>query len=136
MKANELKIGNLIHCVLLGTSKVLELRNDGISICNPNNDLNAYFIPNKDLHRIEPIPLTEEWLLRLGFIEYDRMRDLKFFNYKDNLDDRYWNICLSESECLFAFNHLTWDDSFKIKSVNQLQNLYFALTGQELKFDG
>jgi len=70
----------------------------------------------------EPIPLTEEWLIRFG-IAYDGQVS----------DNTYWynrrNKCLCEdysegdggthiiAECLY---------------VHQLQNLYFYLTGQEL----
>lgn len=81
-----------------------------------------------EYHEIEPISLTEEWLLKFGFVEID--------------DDGLWG---HPSEELFQlqskylegegkFNHI-WDASYTeapIEFVHHLQNLYFALTGEEL----
>lgn len=125
MKANELRIGNLVHCILLGTSKVLELRNDGISICSPDNNLNAYFIPNKDLHRLELIPLTEEWLLKMGGVKL--LGDE--WNYRLSIGAIYirfrvYKTVYSDLEGIYLGQHIQY--------VHQLQNLYFALTGEEL----
>ena len=48
IKANELRIGNLVYDNLGGTLKI-----KGISL-------------ESDLSHIKPIPLTEEWLLKFG----------------------------------------------------------------------
>ena len=62
---------------------------------------------------IEPIPLTEEWLLRFGL-----NRQISVFEiFGDN--KRGFHIDLG-GEWLF------------LKHVHQLQNLYFALTGTHL----
>jgi hypothetical protein len=80
-----------------------------------------------------PIPLTEEWLRKLGFeivIEYPD-------NYK-----RWSNGIIGfdkapgEQPC-FGINFDSKDALNKYKSeqlkyVHQFQNLYFALTGEEL----
>jgi hypothetical protein len=70
----------------------------------------------------EPIPLTEEWLLKFGF---------EWKNHglhKDNWVIRQfggdWTIFLSNEKYNF---------DIKLCYVHQLQNLYFALTGEELK---
>ena len=64
---------------------------------------------------MNPIPLTEEWLLKLGFEKaYETC-----YQYKDFiLDDRFIMMDI--------------DITIQLKYVHQLQNLYFALTGQEL----
>jgi len=68
-----------------------------------------------------PIPLTEEWLLRLGF-----MNDIEFWYVNSNNELRLY---ISASG-LAAIND---DRAFgSIRHVHQLQNLYFALTGEEL----
>jgi len=71
----------------------------------------------------KPIQLTEEWLLRFGFDEQPFTYD------KDKL-----SICLSGSQYK---NGRTYFNSWCILEsqpmfVHQLQNLYFALTNQEL----
>ena len=71
------------------------------------------------LEKCEPIPLTEDVFLSLGFTQEKQ-------GYKHwNLDlyfheDGEW--CESDQLPLFIF----------LKYVHQLQNLYFALTGDEL----
>ena len=75
-----------------------------------------------------PIPLTEEWLLSAGF-EGD------VFNGYMNTKMRVGFITTDEyfeMEWLCS-GHADWQIA-TIKTVHQLQNLYFALTGEELEF--
>jgi len=66
---------------------------------------------------IKPIPLTEEWLTKFGF-----KKDDGFFN-----KDGVW---LTPDFGLDGIN------PFKpIKYVHQLQNLFFAITGEELTLE-
>jgi hypothetical protein len=80
----------------------------------------------KGEYLIEGIPLTEEWLFRFGFIykgiyyNFPLNDIFKLEQYK--LNNAYWLRHHSESL-----------DCVKIKYVHQLQNLYFALTNEELK---
>jgi hypothetical protein len=72
----------------------------------------------------EPIPLTEEWLIKFGFTEEYRSKMHSTF-YTENLSYYFWY----ENKRQYA--------SFKgtdivCQYVHQLQNLYFALTGEEL----
>lgn len=66
----------------------------------------------------EPIPLTEEWLLKLGFNKEECFYILKGVCLEDEYDGRY--RLDGQSDCF-------------IKHVHQLQNLYFALTSVELE---
>jgi len=75
---------------------------------------------------VEPIPLTEEWLLKFGF-------EKNSYWYKDDnlirfvFDDNGWLHCsIGDNDKGILYN--------KIKFVHQLQNLYFALNNEELKF--
>jgi hypothetical protein len=82
----------------------------------------------EDPSRLFPIPLTEDWLLRMGFEKISQ----DCFRHTDN--DEYkttFTILYDAGLKLFkvAFQHF-W---YSISVVNQLQNLYFALTGEELK---
>ena len=66
----------------------------------------------------EPIPLTPEILERLGFISNP---------YQDRyeLGDLHFEYC--------AIRNLIWCEKYPhIKYVHRLQNLYFALTNDEL----
>lgn len=74
------------------------------------------------------IPLTEEWLIKFGFVKYGTLHD----SYK-------LNPFIVELGILG--NHYTFrkimnkDESVLLKEmkyVHQLQNLYFALTNKEL----
>jgi hypothetical protein len=68
---------------------------------------------------IEPIPLTEEWLVKFGFERSEESLcwslDGFLFEY---LDNKIFPIFNRREYCL--------------KHVHQLQNLYKALTGEEL----
>ena len=83
---------------------------------------------------IEPIPLTEEWLERFGFEkdeEYDEggLVDYRMTLMKGSLEFvSFWN-----SEQLTGVNQP--QTGIDVEYVHQLQNLYFALTGQELQTD-
>lgn len=76
----------------------------------------------------KPIPLTEEWLVKLGFE-----------SQKTSHTDRmvYWSRCITIE---YLKSGSVWITILGIKRkdwnicryVHQLQNLYFALTGEEL----
>ena len=76
---------------------------------------------NEDL--INPIPLTEEWLFKLGArYEADGEIYISYFNL--HIQERgVWvgaeGCCQTEQIAILNY-------------VHQLQNLYFALTGEEL----
>lgn len=72
-----------------------------------------------DIETCKPIPLTEEWLLKFGFEEY-----------MDGLRLNSIVIRLEKSELWYVSKHNIVLN--KIRYVHQLQNLYFALTGEEL----
>jgi hypothetical protein len=79
----------------------------------------------------EPIPLTEEWLLKFGFAYRNEHRgegailDFKTDNWKTSL-----SVAFDYAKNGGDIAVLTC--SRKIKYVHQLQNLYFSLTGEEL----
>ncbi len=77
------------------------------------------------------IPLTEEWLIKFGF-------------EKTNVDIFFKHIGEKALSIYLESNNLTTLLSFdfqetplrRVKYVHQLQNLYFALTGEELGTKG
>ena len=76
---------------------------------------------------LRPIPLTEEWLVKFGFIQtiigFESVNEYFPFSIEIN--------SLGVAELYIEFYG---GDKYKklIKYVHQLQNLYFALTGEEL----
>ena len=87
----------------------------------------------------EPIPLTEEWLLKFGFkcvhiknIHYTvndpngvaELHKISIFPTVNN----QWHIAFSDE----LNGYKDYIPTTKISHVHQLQNLYFALTGEEL----
>lgn len=106
MKASELRIGNLVQ----DTLGVVEI------------GLNAQ-VKFADVYK--PIPLTEEWLYRFGF---ESTKEGIFKLFKDNK-----TICTVQEWDFgnFEYSQLTVHGIY-IYYVHQLQNLYFALTNQEL----
>ena len=118
--ATELRIGNLI---LFEDGSIIEVR--GIHPSGKNIHDGKKWI---EVFRLNPIPLTEEWLLKFGF---EKLQN------PNNTPSLIWKI-----DWTFVFVQSIFDDLFyyfpkdgnriTLKSVHQLQNLYFALKGTEL----
>lgn len=71
------------------------------------------------MNQVEPIPLTEEWLIKAGFV---KVRDYPVFRFNCiqielNILKKIWIVRLGVID-------------IEIKYVHQLQNLYFCLTGE------
>jgi hypothetical protein len=104
MKASELRIGNYVF----KDGEIFSIQILHISHTNIG---------------IEPIPLTEDWLLRFGFDKKIVDAEQNFYQVNEmvDIDDKvYWK---------FYRNN---EGLSKLQYVHQLQNLYFALTGEEL----
>lgn len=70
---------------------------------------------------LKPIPLTEEWLLRFGFLVTYKKAEWTIGAFR---------VCKTFDA---DFVYPDWDINYiDLPYVHQLQNLYFALTGQEL----
>tara|TARA_R110000787_G_scaffold46422_2_gene112672 strand:+ start:587 stop:946 length:360 start_codon:yes stop_codon:yes gene_type:complete len=72
----------------------------------------------------KPIPLTEEWLLKFGFV-FTKISQ-GFNQYRNG---NVLQLSITPNGFEFFFNY-KW---INIKNVHQLQNLNFALTNEELK---
>jgi hypothetical protein len=90
---------------------------------------------------IKPIPLTEEWLLKFGFKEIKRYtHDFEEIIYGKSIIVGSENHCETLTISMpfkvgFIGDYLSDQEytlNIDIKHVNQLQNLYFALTNEEL----
>jgi hypothetical protein len=114
MKANELRVGNYVKGIGHNISWLVEgIETDYIHSSNAWRLLSSF----------EPIPLNTNWLLKLGF---------KYNNYEELYQKDIFDIdIIDDVYCHFYMNE--YGDWYRnIKYVHQLQNLYFALTGEEL----
>jgi len=114
MTASELRIGNWVHSGLTDTDFIV----DAYDIRN----ISAVF----DDGKTQPIPLTKEWLLKFGLKYLQNacweLGSMRIYNLSDETTSRF-RITLAGHELVI------------INYVHQLQNLYFALTGEELKYN-
>lgn len=127
MKAQELRIGNWVDIKSFNG-------NQGIVRTQFNYDLLRY------IHLCEPIPLTPEILEKCGFEKMER----------EWYQKKYFTDCVEVAEEMEIVHNAKTkrcgvrdsDDDDNpyamtgkiIKYLHQLQNLYFALTGEELEF--
>jgi len=117
IQANELRIGNNVQDVgvLEKNLTVYKLEN-GIIVCGDE----GFSYPYLSEH-LQGIPLTHDVFINCGFTFLEIGRTER---YKLN------RLYINHAKCFggyFKYGHFT-----KIKYLHQLQNLYFALTGQEL----
>ena len=119
MNTKELRIGNYIfdkHGDIgaidsIGMSEFVRLTTEN------------YRCESSMLAHCNPIPLTDEWLVKFGFDKsgYKDIEVDEIFMYKNgSASIGGWDACC-DSHCYHV----------KIRYVHQLQNLYFSLTGKE-----
>jgi|SRR3990172_8875486 len=121
----DLRIGNL----LLHKGKIVdvtEITNYG-RICVTDEKIVT------EVKNCEPIPLTEDWLLKAGFEKLEKVN--RYFKYivacePKNLDYRQFAVDFRKGKFIFNIRN-----GFEIKYLHQLQNLYRDLTGNDLIFE-
>jgi hypothetical protein len=105
MKANEIRLGNNVYDTL---GKVKQIDLEAIT-----------YISKEPLNQVQPIALTDKWLLKFGFEKYFvnwyRVNNFYIRKIGDEFEAEI-------GECLYK----------TIDYVHQLQNLYFAVTNEEL----
>lgn len=124
MNTNELMIGNLVY-----GNKDNPVKIDKIVAEWNNVEVRGWYLHDRAFgasnDSLRPIPLTEEWLLKL---EFEQNLD-SFFNEKINL----YLIKPFPTADYFLVKSNLGDKITSVKNVHQLQNFYFALTGVQLK---
>ena len=104
MEAQDLRIGNLVY----HNGEIHETKG-------------ATIVYQKSTYKCEPIPLTEEWLLKFGF-----EKETDDYWGTSNCDECF--IYEAKEKCYTGYINYV-----KLNYVHQLQNLIFALTGTELE---
>ena len=109
MKASELRIGNLLENFL---GQEFEVNHETLRMLSVGGSGSEFNLP-------KPIPLTEEWLLKFGL--------------HGNHSSPVRVGLVDDDFVLQQFTVMFMNAYIKVKYVHQLQNLYHALTGEELK---
>ena len=138
LNARELRIGNLVN------PKVKEIiLTDEIVSVDPSILMVILGEVNNKGIVFEPIQLTEEWLIKFGFTKYEWMDgcfiktsfgDLMIQFFRDEIHLFFTKVSVDSKGMMFDGRRFAGDKKTftKIQYVHQLQNLYFALTGEEL----
>jgi hypothetical protein len=135
MKASELRIGNICH-----QGVVSIIKEERFTVASSlGSDYDSLCI------NIEPEPITEEWLIKFGFVDEGKRETKNHGNFfsKAILDYKYcfayadfrndWGFYQEYTDSPFLNDEgKKYFISCGIRYVHQLQNLWFALTGEEL----
>ena len=106
MKANELRIGNWVQS---DTNRAYKIELTWFECCKDSRD-------GRDIQfNTYPIPLTEEWLVKFGFKKKTKTFVMNNISIKQQTKGYFFYL------------------SKMIEDVHSLQNLYFALTGEEFE---
>ena len=136
IQANELKKHNLVYFENINVGvrpserELIELKYFTSNKCI-GQDFDCALLHEVDFKQIAPIPLTEEWLVKFGF-ELNG-EDYIIPNFIFEIRKK-----LKSHSDVFVLFHDSNDmdeimESVEISHIHQLQNLYFALTNEELK---
>ena len=136
MEAKELRIGNFINNGEFGIGTISSIDFDNVELEVTSNE---EFTETALLAESTGIQLTEEWLIKFGFIkdEYQAeecgegvgdlyilnnfmicKKENSFYNYIEIDGDKFYSFCSTE-----------------LTSVHKLQNLFYAITTTELTYE-
>lgn len=128
INVTELRVGNIVLYTQDNDElPVLKIDGDNKTICL---DLLLGLNMQVNEQDIEPIPLTPEWLERMGFVKNTREEwDGPKIELEHSLE---WFTIKGYGPDSFMLMGSEWTTGKPFQFVHQLQNLYFALTGEEL----
>lgn len=127
MEARELRIGNLVYyfnrALPIPIQKIITI--ETITEGGVNHLFAEEGLYEKEFKDLNPIPLTPEWHLPLGFDVDGRTMSLddKAELFLERIGDEIWLICSSGHPQKIK----------KIDFVHEVQNIYSTLTGEEIK---
>lgn len=109
-------------CKVICYYRIPSLLGEDAHICSGAHDID-----------IEPIPLTEEWLIRFGFTQRE---DGTFVFQPFLMNIEYRLKRFDETTWVLSRGFINYNDELKVlKYVHSLQNIYFELEDDELKWD-
>ena len=127
IKAKELRIGNLATI----DGNVVEIYEVTHSVIEIANGAEPYSIND-----IEPIPITEDWLLKFGFEIQKTTTKSYHIDCSNGWDSVIFADMQPEGDFWIGIRSISDGENYvlhtDVKHVHQIQNLYFSLTGDEL----
>lgn len=128
MKPEELRIGNLIAWSDQ-IQTVIQVSNDGFIQCDP-------LAADREISEFEPIPLTEDRLIKFGFKPDKGGFTFKSLHHYESYFHLVWYYFAANEGVtegwLSSINGKEIPIGPKIEFVHHLQNLYFDCYGYEL----
>lgn len=118
---HELQIGSWVKFPF-AEAQIIKLTPSNAYYANPDGSIDYPF------GNLKPIPLTQEWLKRMGFLRLKAMRGFAYI--KDN-----YNYTIGQSESGFVFYNSPGNPGKirDIQYVHQLQLFWAAVTGEKLE---
>ncbi len=126
VSTKELRLGNIVN----DDEKVISISFDGTVEVSYDSAEKGNATQYKDISKIKPIPLTEEWLLRFGFKDVSGNIEKRFVKGRFN-----WYSSTRYITVEFDNGLSNFDLDTDCRYVHQLQNLYHTINGEELKYD-
>jgi hypothetical protein len=127
LKANDLRIGNYVTCGKENHIVSHIHHDDTIRVCKDKEDSKYWSFYNLEVFK--PIPLTEEWLTKLGLNVNKWFCENSYCVVEDKMDNTSYGWCMKVKNA----SHTKEIEFGYFKYVHELQNLFFALTREELK---
>jgi hypothetical protein len=138
MQINELRIGNWVR----GENKykkteefikVESIHYKGINVYDDTEYGHPVIEADYSFEDLQPIPLTSELLEKCGFV-LDKGVGV-WFDKKENDGFRFTFTLWDSYEGGYLFTREMPSNHIPVFYLHQLQNLYFALTGEELNIE-
>ena len=120
LKVEDLRVGNQVYDDYSGIVEVININSQYCYVDYKKPTFKA--VGRCEIQYIQPIPITEEWLIKFGGI--DNVYTIEIGQLQFTWASR---IIATGERCSWSCEQYP-----HIQYVHQLQNLYFALTNEEL----
>lgn len=126
MDTHELRLGN--HIMFSEDGTVFEVTSIDINGMGVRNEDEEIWIEHDVF---EPIPLTEQWLLELGFRRHhaDYSNDVLYIKNVPNNNEFEWGVYPNELGSGIQIQYRR-----KLKYIHELENIYFSITNINLSY--
>ena len=131
MTTKELRIGNIVNVVT--QHKPFETIVESLDAENVGFQIGLMGVCNMPVKHISGIPITVGLLISIGFMAGVDLDSEPFFGSK-RLHISKYDFGYKDSEW-FVIEMIGMQTEIKIEFLHQLQNLFFAVTGEEIEID-
>jgi len=126
MEAKNYRVGNIVEQPNR-IGKISEVWRDAVRLDGYNNGY--------DYHHTKPIRLSEKWLVDFGFKKNVLSNDSGYYYTLELNEDKYCDLSIisGDKNGFVEVTLFPYEDWFRYKYVHELQNLFFATTGNEIE---